>query len=79
MSDNDLLGGTRLRRDHRIEQSFRAEAYLIASPVALSQLADAVDKALSSPKGYASVELATLQGESFTLHIIRQSGDVDER
>ena len=61
------------------EVSDRAEAYLIASPVALSQLADAVDTALSSPGGCACVQLQTLTGESFTLHIVRQLGEEDER
>jgi len=50
----------------RSQQNPCAEAYLIASPVGLSQLFNAVDKALSIPKGCASVELATRYGESFT-------------
>lgn len=54
------------------EASCSAKAYLIASQFALSQLFNAVDKALSSPGGKASVELTTARGESFTLHIVRQ-------
>lgn len=54
------------------QDSCNAEAYLIASPLGLAELFNAVDKALSSPKGCASVELTTPGGESFTLHIVRQ-------
>lgn len=52
--------------------SDRAEAYLIATPEGLVEVFNAVDKALSSPKGCASVEFTTPTGESFTLHIVCQ-------
>lgn len=62
----------------RSQQNSRAEAYLIATPLGLSELFNAVDKALSSPKGCASVELQTPTGENFTLHIVRQLSKEDE-
>jgi len=61
----------------RSQQNPCAEAYLIASPVGLSQLFDAVNTALSSPKGCASLELKTSNGEDFTLQIIRHLDEED--
>jgi hypothetical protein len=47
-------------------------AHLIASPTGLAELSDAVETALASIEGRASVELVTPSGEKFTLHIIRR-------
>lgn len=60
--------------EHHIEDTVngsKPEAYLVATPTGLAELFDAVEIALSSPSGRASVELATPNGEEFTLHIIR--------
>lgn len=56
----------------------KLEAKLIASPAGLSELSDAVETALVSPEGRASVELYSPDGKRFTLHIIRQTDDVVE-
>jgi hypothetical protein len=50
-------------------------AHLVASPTGLSELSDAVETALASIEGRASVELVTPDGEQFTLHIIRRITD----
>jgi len=47
-------------------------AHLVASPTGLALLSDAVETALASIEGCASVELATPDYEPFTLHIIRR-------
>lgn len=52
---------------HIAEASVRAEAYLIATPQGLVEVFNAVEKALSSPNGCASVELAIPNGESNTI------------
>ncbi len=50
----------------------KLEAYLVFSPTGLAELSDAVETALASIEGRASVELVTPDGEKFTLHIIRK-------
>ena len=50
----------------------KLEAHLVASPTGLALLSDAVETALASIEGRASVELVTPPGEKFTLHIIRR-------
>lgn len=47
-------------------------AHLVASPTGLAELSEAVETALASIEGRASVELSTPDGETFTLHIIRE-------
>ncbi len=47
-------------------------AHLVASPTGLALLSDAVETALASIEGCATVELVTPDGEPFTLHIIRR-------
>lgn len=50
----------------------KLEARLVASPAGLAELSEAVETALSSIEGRASVELTTPMGEKFMLHIIRE-------
>ncbi len=50
----------------------RLEAHLVANPDGLAELSEAVETALASIEGRASVELVTPSGEQFTLHIIRR-------
>ena len=50
----------------------KLEAHLVASPTGLALLLDAVETALASIEGRASVELVTTDGERFLLHIIRK-------
>ncbi len=50
-------------------------AHLVASPTGLALLSDAVETALASIEGCASVELVTPDGETFTLHIVRSLDD----
>ncbi len=50
----------------------KLEAYIVSSPTGLAELSDAVETALASIEGCASVELVTPNGEKFTLHIIRR-------
>lgn len=57
--------------DCSLEVSCRAKVHLVASPHGLVKVFDAVDKAISSPSGRASVQLTTPRGESFTLYIVR--------
>lgn len=56
----------------------KLEAKLIASPAGLAKLSDAVETALASPEGRASVELYSPDGKRFILHVIRQIDDVVE-
>lgn len=56
----------------------KLEAKLVASPAGLAALSDAVEMALTSPEGRASVEISTPDGKRFTLHIVRQIDDVVE-
>lgn len=53
----------------------KLEAKLVASPAGLAELSDAVETALASPEGKASVEISTASGERVTLHIIRRLDD----
>ena len=53
----------------------KLEAHLVASPTGLALLSDAVETALVSIEGCASVELATPDGETFMLHICRTTDD----
>jgi len=53
----------------------KLEAYLVSNPTGLAELSDAVETALASIEGRASVELTTPDGEQFTLHIIRRITD----
>lgn len=53
----------------------KLEAHLVASPTGLAELSEAVETALASIEGCASVELVTPDGEQFTLHIIRKIDD----
>ena len=53
----------------------KLEAYLVSSPTGLAELSEAVETALASIEGRASVELVTANGEQFTLHIIRRIDD----
>ena len=60
--------------EHHIEDTVndsKSEAYLVATPTGLAELFDAVEIALFSPSGRASVELMPPSGEECTLHIIR--------
>ena len=50
----------------------KLEAYLVSSPTGLAEPSEAVETALASIEGRASVELSTPNGEPFTLHIIRR-------
>ena len=50
----------------------KLEAHLVASPTGLALLLDAVETALASIEGRASVELVTPDGERFLLQIIRK-------
>ena len=50
----------------------KLEAYLVSSPTGLAELSEAVETALASIEGRASVELVTPDGERFLLHIIRK-------
>lgn len=50
----------------------KLEACLEASPAGLAELSEAVETALASPGGRASIELVTPDGDEFTLHIIRK-------
>ena len=53
----------------------KLEAHLVASPTGLAELSEAVETALASIEGRASVELSIPDGEQFTLHIIRKIDD----
>lgn len=55
--------------------ALQIEAKLVASPAGLAELSDAVETALASIEGKASVEISTSSGERFTLHIIRKVDD----
>lgn len=53
----------------------KLEAKLVASLAGLAALSDAVETALASPEGKASIEISTASGEQFILHIIRKLDD----
>lgn len=53
----------------------KLEAYLVANPTGLAELSEAVETALASPIGRASIELTSPDGDNFILHIIRQISD----
>lgn len=53
----------------------KLEAYLVSNPTGLAELSEAVETALASIEGRASVELSTPDGEKFMLHIIREITD----
>lgn len=69
-SENVLFTKKKFMCSHIADAGARAEAYLIASPVALSQLAEAVEKVLSSHLGCAAVELSMPSGKDFMLQAI---------
>lgn len=56
-------------------KTLKLEAHLVASPGGLAALSDAVETALASIEGRASVEISTANGERFILHFIRKTDD----